>query len=111
MLIFGPGIPACTYLGYVHEDCPSIPDDDVSSIPEMCVNPSKTCLYYRESLESFNENGKFAKDNAVGFLTSYIDLNDPSNLCKCEKPFASFYAILDGFNDVTTKPCDLLIKK
>eukprot|EP00102_Acyrthosiphon_pisum_P022263 XP_016659473.1 PREDICTED: uncharacterized protein LOC107883628 isoform X3 [Acyrthosiphon pisum] len=34
----GPGIPACTYLGYVHEDCPSIPDDDVSSIPEACTS-------------------------------------------------------------------------
>lgn len=45
----------------------------------------------------------------MGFVTSGIALNDPKNQCKCEKPFASFYALLDGFNDApSSKPCALL---
>ncbi|XP_060860286.1 uncharacterized protein LOC132937480 [Metopolophium dirhodum] len=81
------------------------------TIQKMCTNPSDTCLFCSDTLESFNEKGKFAKDNGVGFFTSNIDMNDPTNLCKCEKPFASFYALLDGFNGITSKPCDLLIRK
>ncbi|XP_060860287.1 uncharacterized protein LOC132937481 [Metopolophium dirhodum] len=81
------------------------------TIQKMCTNPSDTCLFCSDTLESFNEKGKFAKENGVGFFTSNIDMNDPTNLCKCEKPFASFYALLDGFNGVTSKPCDLLIRK
>ncbi|CAI6353041.1 unnamed protein product [Macrosiphum euphorbiae] len=81
------------------------------TIQKMCTSPADTCLFCSDTLESFNEKGKFAKDNGVGFFTSNLDLNDPTNLCKCEKPFASFYAILDGFNGVTSKPCDLFTRK
>ncbi|XP_060856473.1 uncharacterized protein LOC132934214 [Metopolophium dirhodum] len=81
------------------------------TIQEMCTNPSNTCLFCSDTLESINEKGTFAKDNGVGFFTSNIDLNDPTNLCKCEKPFATFYALLDGFNGITSKPCNLFIRK
>ncbi|XP_029346528.1 uncharacterized protein LOC100158692 isoform X2 [Acyrthosiphon pisum] len=81
------------------------------TIQKMCTHPSDTCLFCSDTLESFNEKGKFAKDNGVGFFTSNLDINDPTNLCKCEKPFASFYALLDGFNGVTSKPCNLFIRK
>jgi hypothetical protein len=41
-------------------------------------------------------------------MARYIDFDDPNNCCKCVKPFSAFNAILDGFNGVSTKPCDLL---
>ncbi|XP_060859529.1 uncharacterized protein LOC132936780 isoform X2 [Metopolophium dirhodum] len=81
------------------------------NIQKMCVHPKDACKYCSDTLESFNEKGKFAKENGVGFFTSNMDVNDPRNLCKCEKPFATFNALLDGFNGVTSKPCKLLIKK
>ncbi|XP_060845453.1 LOW QUALITY PROTEIN: uncharacterized protein LOC132925040 [Rhopalosiphum padi] len=75
---------------------------------KVCLQPQETCTWCVESLTSYNEKGNFARDYGAGFISSYIDFNDPDNCCKCEKPYSGFNAILDGFNSVTTKPCDLL---
>ncbi|KAL4154323.1 hypothetical protein QTP88_000202 [Uroleucon formosanum] len=58
-------------------------------------------------LSAFEHNGQFAFENGAGFITEEIGLNDPENKCKCEKPFGSFYALLNGFECGIPKPCAL----
>jgi len=41
-------------------------------------------------------------------MVIFIDYDDPGNFCNCEKPYPAFHAILDGFNGISTKTCDLL---
>ncbi|KAL4134709.1 hypothetical protein QTP88_006432 [Uroleucon formosanum] len=71
----------------------------------MCEHPLDTTLYCSESMESFYEKGQFAFENGAGFITDEIELNDPENQCNCEKPFGSFYALLNGFEGGIAKPC------
>ncbi|KAL4154307.1 hypothetical protein QTP88_000188 [Uroleucon formosanum] len=77
------------------------------TIQQMCEHPLDTTLYCSESMESFYKKGQFAFENGAGFITEEIGLNDPENKCKCEKPFGSFYALLNGFECGIPKPCAL----
>ncbi|KAL4134690.1 hypothetical protein QTP88_006416 [Uroleucon formosanum] len=87
----------------------SHPNDSYSlcdlTIQKMCERPSDTTLYCSESMESFYKKGQFAFENGAGFMTDEIGMNDPENICKCEKPFGSFYALLNGFEGGILKPC------
>ncbi|XP_026819366.1 uncharacterized protein LOC113558038 [Rhopalosiphum maidis] len=78
------------------------------TMEKICLQPQETCTWCVDTLTSFNEKGNYANKYGAGFIGSSIDFNDPDNCCNCEKPFPGFNAILDGFNGVTTKPCDLL---
>jgi hypothetical protein len=40
-------------------------------------------------------------------MVRYIDFDDPNNCCQCTTSYPAFNAILDGFNKVETKSCNL----
>ncbi|KAE9534576.1 hypothetical protein AGLY_008666 [Aphis glycines] len=60
-----------------------------------------------DTIATYNEKGEFSKEYGAGFMTRYINLEDNNNTCQCERPFFAFYALLDGFNGTTSKPCEL----
>ncbi|XP_060847550.1 uncharacterized protein LOC132927102 [Rhopalosiphum padi] len=90
---------------------PDTPDDTLTMCDvnneKVCTQPQVACDWCVGTLLSYNEKGQFAHTNGAGFIARYIDFDDPNNCCNCEKPFPTFNAILDGFNGVSTKPCDL----
>lgn len=67
--------------------------------------------FYLFSSSHFLSNfvqGKLAKAHVGGFIVGFIDLDDPENNCRCERPFSAFHSILDGWNHVPLKEkCDL----
>ncbi|KAL4154327.1 hypothetical protein QTP88_000206 [Uroleucon formosanum] len=77
------------------------------TIQQMCEYPSNTTIFCSDTMESFYEKGQFAFKNGAGFMTDDLVFNDPENKCKCEKPFGSFYALLNGFECGIVKPCEL----
>ncbi|KAL4134923.1 hypothetical protein QTP88_006605 [Uroleucon formosanum] len=89
----------------------SDPNDSLTfcdlTIQQMCEYPANTATYCSDSMKSFYEKGQFASEHGAGFITDNINLNDPKNKCKCEKPFGSFYALLNGFEGGIAKPCEL----
>ncbi|XP_050057975.1 uncharacterized protein LOC126550440 isoform X2 [Aphis gossypii] len=91
---------------------PESPDDTLilcgMNNEKLCELPSTvTCDWCSDTIASYNEKGKFSKEYGAGFIARYIDFEDKNNTCKCEKPFFAFYALLDGFNGITSKPCEL----
>lgn len=52
----------------------------------------------------FLSQGKFTKENAMGFAASFVDLDDAKHECQCGRPFPGFYALLAGFNGETCPP-------
>jgi len=42
--------------------------------------------------------GKFAYENASGFVVSCIDLDDTTKQCECGTQYPAFEALLNGFN-------------
>ncbi|XP_060834939.1 uncharacterized protein LOC132917951 [Rhopalosiphum padi] len=74
---------------------------------KLCVQPQLMCDWCSDTQLSYNEKGKFSANNGAGFMVRYIDFDDPDNCCQCETPYPAFNAILDGFNNVETKTCDL----
>lgn len=65
---------------------------------EMCKHPDSAKEWCADNLESFYEKGQFVSQNANGFISGHLDLDDPKCICKCGHPFPAFYAILNGFN-------------
>ncbi|XP_026806674.1 uncharacterized protein LOC113549527 [Rhopalosiphum maidis] len=93
---------------------PSSADESLNAwilnVEQMCLYPNQTSNWCADTQSSFNEKGQFACTNGVGFMVHYIDFNDPHNCCRCEKPYPSFNAILDGWKGVDTKPCNSLTR-
>ncbi|XP_060854633.1 uncharacterized protein LOC132932334 [Rhopalosiphum padi] len=91
---------------------PTSPDDSLTvcdvNNEKMCVDPNVACDWCADTVLSYNEKGQYSKENGEGFMVRYIDFDDPDNCCNCEKPYSAFYAMLDGFKGVSTKPCELL---
>lgn len=46
----------------------------------------------------FNIQGEFIKKHANGFVSCYVDIDDPLCDCQCGYSFPAFYAILNGYN-------------
>ncbi|KAE9521591.1 hypothetical protein AGLY_018010, partial [Aphis glycines] len=101
---------AKTYFKFkTHPEAP----DDVHTFCDMtneklCELPSNaTSDWCSDTIATYNEKGKFTKEHGAGFMTRYINFEDNNNTCQCEKSFFAFYALLDGFNGITSKPCEL----
>ncbi|XP_050057971.1 uncharacterized protein LOC114124500 isoform X2 [Aphis gossypii] len=74
----------------------------------MCAQPVNAKDWCSDTILSFNEKGKYAKDNGAGFIARYIDFEDKiNNTCECENTYYAFNALLDGFNCVTSSSCNL----
>ncbi|KAE9534428.1 hypothetical protein AGLY_008518 [Aphis glycines] len=101
---------AKTYFKF--ETNPKSPDDTLilcdMNNEKLCELPSNaTSDWCSDTIATYNEKGKFSKEYGAGFIARYIDFEDKNNTCKCEKSFFAFYALLDGFNGITSKPCEL----
>jgi len=70
---------------------------------EICRKRDGTSDVCADTQDTLKSKGKFAKANGNGFVASFIDLDDTVCACKCNTPFPAFQALLDGFNNASSK--------